>query len=219
MRRDRDGPGDDLTKLRSGVVDPPVLSFVLESLPPPPARVLEVGAGDGALADELASAGYDVVAIDPEPGGPTVQPIALRELSAPPGSFDASVAVLSLHHIEPLGESINRLATLVRSGGTLVVDEFDLERLDAAAARWWLDERGDPRSPEEVIAHLRHHCHPLDTVRTALEEWFELSVPHRGPYLYRWDIEPALRDEEERLIAAGALPATGVRFVGTRRER
>jgi hypothetical protein len=41
----------------------------------------------------------------------------------------------------------------------------------------------------------------------------------RGPYLYRWEIDPALRAEEETLIAAGAIPATGARLIATRGSR
>jgi hypothetical protein len=38
-----------------------------------------------------------------------------------------------------------------------------------------------------------------------------------GPYLYRWDLDPVLRTIEERLVAAGDLPATGARLIGVRR--
>ena len=46
--------------------------FVLTQLPPPPARVLEVGCGDeGGVAYALDAAGYDVLGIDPHaPDGP-----------------------------------------------------------------------------------------------------------------------------------------------------
>ena len=64
--------------------------------------MLEVGAGDGTLAEALAAAGYDVVAIDPA-SDRRVRRVALHELDEPP--FDAAVAVISLHHVEPLGES------------------------------------------------------------------------------------------------------------------
>src|SRR4051794_3712498 len=97
------------------------------NLPPPPARLLEVGAGGGALALELAQAGYDVVAIDPEPGAPHVRAVALADVEEPDASFDAALAVVSLHHVEPLESSLQRLASLVRPGGRLVVDELDVE--------------------------------------------------------------------------------------------
>jgi SAM-dependent methyltransferase len=202
------------------VLDPDVARFVLAELPPPPARVIEVGAGDGALAEEMRSAGYDVLAIDPAADGRGVEPVALIEVTAPPAAFDAAVAVVSLHHVEPLPASFRRLAELVRPGGTLVVDEFDVERLDERAARWWLERRsdhdhGDP-TPAEIVAELRHHCHPVRELLAALEPWFELSEPQLGAYLYRWNLPPGRRGDEEEGIASGSLPETGVRFTGTR---
>ena len=203
------------------MLDPDVLAFALESLPPAPARVLEVGAGEGELAGALAAAGYDVVAIDPASTVDHVRPIPLHELGEPDVSFDAAVAVVSLHHVEPLAESCRRLAALVRPGGALVLDEIDVERFDERAAGWWLDHHGPdehvPKTPQEIVAFLHHHIHDLMTIRAALEKSFELGPPARGPYLYRWDLPPELRGPEEELIASGALPAVGVRIVGRRR--
>jgi SAM-dependent methyltransferase len=188
-----------------------VIAFVRAALPAPPARVLEVGAGDGTLAEALAGAGYDVVAIDPGSESPAVRRVALHELDEKP--FDAAVAVVSLHHVEPLGESCARLGALVRPGGVLVVDEVDFARVDERAARWWLDRSGHP---EEALGHL-DHMHPLARLREALQPYFELGEPVRGPYLYRWNMPSDVRAEEEAQIAAGDLPATGARLVGLRR--
>src|SRR5581483_6770091 len=107
----------------------------------PPARLLEIGAGDGELARALAADGYDVLAIDPAPRGPDVQEVGLLELDAPPGSFDAALAVTSLHHVEPLEPSLRRLAGMLSPGAALVVDEFDVGTFDERAAAWWLEQR------------------------------------------------------------------------------
>ena len=191
-----------------------VIAFARAVLPPPPARVLEVGAGDGELAAALAAAGHDVVAIDPE-GEPPVRPLRLHELEEQP--FDAAIAVVSLHHVEPLDESVRRLAELVRPGGTLAVDEVDFDRFDERAAAWWLEQSGRDGEPAEMVSGVRDHMHALATLREALGEWFALGEPVRGPYLYRWNLPPGLREPEERLIAAGELPAVGARLVGIRR--
>ena len=195
-----------------------VIAFVRAALPAPPARVLEVGAGDGELSVALAAAGYDVVAIDPASEVDNVRPVALHELDEPAASFDAACAVVSLHHVEPLEESFaRRLGELVRGGGMLVIDEVDFDRVDQRAARWWLEQRADTDHDVETVLGVRAHMHPVARLREALAPWFELGEPVRGPYLYRWDMPRDVRDEEERLIAAGELPATGARLVGIRR--
>jgi len=193
-----------------------VIAYVRSSLPGPPGRVLEVGAGDGSLAAALREAGYDVVAIDPA-GADPVLPVALADYEAPPRSFDAAVAIVSLHHVVPLGHSLRHLAGLVKRGGRLVVDEFDGWAYDERAAEWWLGHSGVDRAARDIIADLREHVHPLGAIREALTAWFDVGVPVLGPYLYRWKLDPALRGEEEELIAAGAIPATGARFVAVRR--
>ncbi len=204
------------------MLDTGMLSFVSEALPPPPLRVLEVGAGDGELASALGERGYDVVAIDPASESSAVRRVPLHALSEPPGSFDAAVAVLSLHHVEPLHESCARLADVVRPGGILILDEIDFGRFDERAAGWWLEQRGGVSnghsdSPAEIVAHHRDHCHMLTSLQSALEEWFELTAPVRGPYLYRWNLGPELRATEVELIASGDLAATGARLVGIRK--
>jgi SAM-dependent methyltransferase len=191
-----------------------VIAFARAALPAPPARVLEVGAGDGELAAALAGAGYDVVAIDPASSSAAVRPVALHELDEEP--FDAAVAVVSLHHVQPLEASFRRLGELVRPGGTLVVDEVDVDRLDERAARWWLERSGHDAEPAELVAGMRDHLHSLALLRETLGAWFALGEPVRGAYLYRWNLPPGLREPEERLIAAGELPAVGARLVGVR---
>jgi SAM-dependent methyltransferase len=200
---------------------PDVVAFVRGALPPAPARVLEVGAGDGALAAALRDGGYDVVALDPA-GGDGVLAVPLHELDAPAASFDAAVAIVSLHHVQPLARSCRRLAEVLAPGAPLVVDEMDADRLDERAAAWWLAQRralGSPReeSPAEHVAEMRAHLHPVSRIAAELAPWFEVGAPVPGAYLYRRHLDWALRPVEEALIASGALPAVGVRFVATRR--
>lgn len=195
-----------------------LLAFVSASLPPPPARVLEIGAGDGELAQALRDDGYDVLAIDPDPRGEDVEPLSLNELDDSIAPFDAALAVTSLHHVEPLEASIARLADALEPGAVLVVDEFDVGTFDEPAAEWWLRQRrtlgGAPeKSAAELVAEHRAHLHPLARIVAALEPHFEVGTPTYGPYLYRWNLAESLRDEEVAAIAGGEIPAVGARFV------
>ena len=204
------------------MVAPDVLAFMVAQLPKPPASVLEIGAGRGELAMALRDAGFEVSAIDPAAESDTgVDPIPLLEAK---GAYDAAVAVVALHHVEPLQESCAHLAELVKGGGRLVIDEFDVERFDERAAKWWLDQRAalgfeEDHDHEEMVADLRGHIHSVATLRATLAEWFELGEAISGPYLHRWDLDLAVRADEVRMIEAGALPATGVRFAGIRRDQ
>ena len=196
---------------------PDAIAYARAALPPPPARVLEIGAGDGALAATLTEAGYDVTAIDPRGGDNGVLQVALEDLEAPPRSFDAAIAMLSLHHVVPLGKSLRRLSEVLRRGARLVVDEFAVERFDERASAWWLWHMDDPKHSADHVAEMREHLHPVSHIREELAAWFDLGEPVPSAYMYRWHIDPGARSEEEELIAAGLLPAVGQRFIAIRR--
>jgi SAM-dependent methyltransferase len=204
------------------VVTAELRAFARANLPDPPTRVLEVGAGAGDLARALRSAGYDVLAIDPGSENDEVSAVALADLEEPPGSFAAAVAIVSLHHVEPLEESCRRLGELVEPGGALVIDEFDVATFDLDAAGWWLEQRralGEPQqeTAAELVEEHLHHLHPLERIIAALEPHFELGPPVRGAWLHRWNLGDSFRPIEDEAIAGGDLSATGARLVGRRR--
>jgi SAM-dependent methyltransferase len=198
-----------------------LLSFVRANLPEPPARLLEVGAGDGALSRTLADFGYEVLAIDPHPTGAGVRSVPLHELDEPSGSFDAAIAVTSLHHVEPLEQSVSRLAELLKPRAVLVVDEFDVAAFDERAAAWWLQQRRavgavEETTAEELVGEHRAHLHPLERIVAALEPHFDVGAPVYDAYLYRWNLDESLRDEEQAAIARAEIPAVGARLLAQR---
>ncbi|MGH2868320.1 MAG: class I SAM-dependent methyltransferase [Solirubrobacteraceae bacterium] len=198
-----------------------LLAFVRTALPGPPSRTLEIGAGRGELASALIGAGYDVIAIDPAAEAESqVQRCSLLQVS---GQFDAAVAVVALHHVNPLEESCAHLATLIAPGGPLVIDEIDIDRYDQRATGWWQGQRqalgfSEEQDPVRLLEHLRDHIHRLSSIHAALRPYFELGEPVRGPYLHRWELRASLREAEVDLIAAGRLPAVGCRQIATRRS-
>jgi SAM-dependent methyltransferase len=114
--------------------------FVLSQLPPAPARVLEVGCGEGQLARALAAAGYEVVAIDPEaPEGPIFRRTTIEAFEEP-GPFDAVVASLSLHHIHDLGSVLDKLVG--RLNGPLILNEQAWDRLEPMTPEWEEEHAG-----------------------------------------------------------------------------
>ena len=203
---------------------PEVEDWVRANLPLPSARLLEIGAGEGELARSLRTSGYEVTAIDPKSEVADVEPCALVDLPLPESPFDAAIAVVSLHHVEPLEPSVERLASVLEPGAPLLVDEFDAAALDERAAAWWLAQRrarggGDSETPEELGPKMRARLHSIELLISVLTPWFELGELERGTYLYRWNLDESLRPAEEELVARGELPRTGVRFIARRRAR
>jgi SAM-dependent methyltransferase len=178
-------------------------------------RVLEVGCGHGALAAMLAFGGREVTAIDL--ALPVERPtsvvrwiegdfVTLSGIDCG-AAFDAVVFTASLHHIAGLEAALAQAEALLRPGGRLVLDEFDLAAPDSACARWYYDvqellaaagvypaERIDdgaelePRS-RWLAAHEHHGEPPLHSgasMITAVQAGFRDICVDRGPYLYRY---------------------------------
>ena len=185
--------------------------------------MLEVGCGDGELACALDAAGYDVLAIDPDaPEGPIFRQTTIEELDDP-GPFDAVVAVRSLHHVNPLGEALEKLARLAP---LIVVDEFAPDRINAATQDWYegqyrlLAAAGhDPPAPPSLDEWRTRHAdlHPSSTLLAAFDERWERRSVGWEPYFYRWLRGPATESLERTLIDAGLIQAIGYRYVGERR--
>lgn len=207
-----------------------VTAFVLSQLPPVPARVLEVGCGDGKLARAIDAAGYEVLAIDPAaPEGALFRRIKLEELEEDE-RFDAVVASRSLHHVGDLGVALDKIALVLEPPGLLVLDEFAWDRLDRATADWYYRQtralaaagRGGeaPASLEELVEEWEAEhvgLHGFDAMRAELDRRFEERHFAWEPYLYRYLDGVATEQLERGLIDAGAIQALGFRYVGVSR--
>jgi SAM-dependent methyltransferase len=188
--------------------------FVLARLPPPPARILEIGCGSGELARALSAARYEVTAIDPNaPEGEQFRRVSFEEFGEP-GPFEAVVASRSLHHIHDLGAALDKVLRLLGPDGVLVLDEFAWDRMDDATAEWYYTRRNEPGEGWRERWNEEHEgLHTYDAMRAELDERFRERSFAWLPYFYR---EQAGIDvtEERRLIDDDAIRATGFRYIG-----
>lgn len=191
-------------------------AFVIGNIPPPPARVLEIGCGAGELARALAAARYDVTAVDPDaPEGAIFERMQFEELPER-DRFDAVVASRSLHHIADLGAAVDKIARLLDPAGVLVLDEFAWDRLDTATAVW-LHERGMHGEVERWRDDWREEhegLHDYEAMRRELDRRFNERFLAWVPYLYRYEETDITPVEEQILIEAGRIRPIGFRYVG-----
>ncbi len=195
-------------------------TFVLKQLPPPPLRVLEVGCGhEGGLVDLLAGAGYEVLGVDPHaPEGSRFVQATFQELK---GEWDAVVAGRVLHHVHPLDEGLDLLASFAP---LLIVDEFAHDRIDRAAQDWYEGQHRmlrasgvEPNGPSDLDEWRERHAavlHSHDVVLAGLRARYDERVLEWLPYLSRWLGGPSSESLEETLIAAELIPAIGYRWAG-----
>ncbi|HEY2373405.1 MAG TPA: class I SAM-dependent methyltransferase [Gaiellaceae bacterium] len=196
-------------------------TFVFDQLPPPPRRVLEIGCGDaGGLVEPLAARGYDVLGVDPRaPSGERFVQADFRTLD---GEWDAVIAGRVLHHVNPLGPGLDRLASFAP---LLVVDEFASDKIDAAAQDWYEGQHrllraagADPYGPSDLDEWRERHpgLHPHDVLLRELRARYDELTLEWVPYLSRWLGGPSSEALEGTLISSGAIPAIGYRWAGSR---
>jgi SAM-dependent methyltransferase len=101
---------------------------------PPPARVLDVGCGTGALAARLVLRGYQVAGLDPSVGmldvmrrrAPEVEAVegSATEMPLPDDQFDLSLSVATMHHIadpQAVRAALAEMVRVARPGGLILV--------------------------------------------------------------------------------------------------
>lgn len=173
----RDVTGPDAREL--------ALEAVLEGAP---TRVLEVGCGEGELAERLTATVTEVVAVDQSPRmveltrarGVDARVADIQELPFPDDSFDAVLAAWMLYHVPDLDRGLSEVARVLRPDGRLVATTNGAEHLVELLAlggleRWEMPFDGE--SAEEILrrhfatverrdAHGTVTFHDVDTVRS-----------------------------------------------------
>jgi SAM-dependent methyltransferase len=169
--------------------------------------------------------------------GVSVLQADLRDVAGE-GAYDVVLFTRSLHHAEDLDEILTRAAALLAPGGRIVIEEFAWERVDHASARFLHDHRSrlvdagllDAELPsgDPLDAWVDGHdfLHRGAAMLDALGRVGSDPVTVATPMLWRlvdgrggeWtapasraaDALAAVRDAEERGLAAGAFPAVGL---------
>ena len=215
--------------------------FVKSMLPHPAQTIVEVGCGNGYLSLELARDGHEVIGIDVSPDiievaerAKDVHPHppgfgSLRYLCAdvntwqvPDGSIDCVIFNRSLHHISELPQTIANVRRLLRSGGSVICQDYAYDRFDEQTACWlyqiqrllFLSGRydADPATiPDEAAS--------IEVLRTA---WLKRSSEH---HLNRYEeMSSVLRDTFHECFFAWVpylfvYIGNGIRHVSAEQER
>jgi 2-polyprenyl-3-methyl-5-hydroxy-6-metoxy-1,4-benzoquinol methylase len=200
---------------------------LLGGLAPPPARLLDAGAGRGRFVSVARAAGYDAWGIEPsERGvraaaviGVPVRQETIGSARVPPGSLDAVTLWHVLEHLQDPAGDLTRVASWLRPGGAVLVGVPNLGSLQARLCpqRWYHLDVPRHRVHFTVTGlHTllaRHGLQPVHTHHVLLEHnpfglWQSLvSCATRQPsYLYNLLKHNARWRSLDLLVTAAALP-------------
>lgn len=114
--------------------------------------ILEVGPGDGELAQTLIDAGYDYTGVDRKPRFEHRNVLAADFMDFESDArFDCVVTQYVLHHVSDIDAFVNRMLRFCKPNGIIAIGEYGWERSDDPAFR---DERSDLHRATTMIAAL-----------------------------------------------------------------
>ena len=221
----------------AGAVAPLLRSFdrrrlrMLGALVPPPASVLDAGAGRGRFVAGALAAGYQARGIEPSRRGVAaaaalgapVEQVTIEAAIVDPGSLDAVTLWHVLEHLDDPGAALAAVATWLRADGVLLVGVPNLSSLQARVGgeRWYHLDAPRHRvhfTPAGIEALLLAHgftpvrTHHLLAEHNPFGMWQSL-VSHfttRPSYLYNLLKRNAPARSPDLAITALALPLAPV---------
>jgi 2-polyprenyl-3-methyl-5-hydroxy-6-metoxy-1,4-benzoquinol methylase len=191
------------------------IAAVLAARLSPPANLVDVGCGEGALALRLADGGYAVTGLDlapdsPLPGEPSVayQRVDLTDPAARDafaseheGAFDAVLLIEVIEHVRDPWSAVEMCARLARPGGLIVVST---PNITSYFSRFRFLTGGRFHQFEEADLSYGHinPMHPRKVELVMADSGLELLDTRPGPALpvVAWD--PGIRPFSVRLLTA-----------------
>jgi SAM-dependent methyltransferase len=200
--------------------------FLVEHLPPPPARVLDVGCGSGVVARMLDEAGYELVALDASLKAVTTaraEGLDVRQCDwmefhdARP--YDVVLFLRVLHSVRDLNEAIRQACQYLAPRGRILVEDFASEIDDVPTFEWFrtaallLSRAGVLRAPsrgllERILsaqdgarAWSEHHdahlpIHSSVAIAESLRNLVRVTSSGDAPHLFRY-FAPALTTDDK----------------------
>lgn len=201
----------------------------------PGQRVLDVGAGAGTVARELARAGRVVTAIDADPAACSAARRTLAGTDATvvegafgpdagfaPASFDAIRFGRMLHHATDVPAVLDVAHALLVPHGVVIVEEFAPERIDERIAGWLVDRcaalAADGVALDDPVADAaafvrdwtakigRAGLVPAADVAAAIAERFAVSAPAWEAGIWP-DVAKRIRDADAAAVWTPRLAA------------
>ncbi len=148
-------------------------------LPPPPARVIELGSGRCVLASALALAGYSVTGIEPclggeigalaghaflrSHGGSVGSVVAAVAEALPVGSatIDVAVARQMMHHADSMDSVAAEVARALAPGGCFIVLREHVASSQRQLQRFWRDHPFHALTGDEMAYPYREYVEAL----------------------------------------------------------
>ena len=196
------------------------------------ARVLDLGAGSGALSARLLAAGYDVIAADLEVDEYAgLAPVHQWDASAstlPPQlaaeTFDGVFAVEVLEHVENPLQALRNVATLLKPGGAVIASTPNLAH-PRSRVKFFLTGAPSYFGAREYYADghrtllpdwlLRSHLSEAGFVEITITYAGRMSLPTKSRWLWRlvspflgWLQSKPRRDEGCITVAVAHKPRT-----------